>query len=245
MRGDAKPLRRRFARVYFDDLEEQHPTTFYDPTALSTWLRLLILSEKAWPALPQLPRSVRRADLAVLRSDALLIEVEHGAFELKGWRAERARRAEVGRTAVEARSDRIERPTSMPTNVATNVSIIDVPAHAGGSLPAASGSRTELEAPVLVWLASVGAYLAPDGGKLHRNLVMFVERQGAEVVLAAMQVRYQGGDRTPSQLIFGAENELEQIHRPDRKPKPKGYQPDMVAGVAAFNRPLHFIKSED
>jgi hypothetical protein len=69
---------RPFARVYYDDLESDHGAVFYNPTALSTWLRLLILAEKAWPSMPQLPAAVRRADLETLRKDGLLFLLENG-----------------------------------------------------------------------------------------------------------------------------------------------------------------------
>lgn len=118
MSDDTKAARRRFARVYYDDLERDYPGLFYDPTALSTWLRLLVLSEKAWPALPELPKAVRRSDLDKLVSLGIFEHQPHSRFVLRGWVKDREARAEHGKKAVGSRKDR---PTWVPTRVDTPV----------------------------------------------------------------------------------------------------------------------------
>lgn len=80
-----------------------------------------------------------------------------------------------------------------------------------------SKDEVEDETVVLAWLAKVGATVQPDGNGYHRELVRFIARQGASAVLEAMKARYAAGDRSARQLIYGAQNDLEQIHRPSGK----------------------------
>jgi hypothetical protein len=141
---DAKPVRRRFVRIYFDDFEKDHAATFYDPTAFGTWARLLILSEKAWPALPSLPKAIRRADLVTLTADGLFEVQPNGQFLLRGWMKERQARAAKARAAVASRPDRsTDVSTNVGTDVPTNVPTSDVPVRAGVSLSISSSSSEE------------------------------------------------------------------------------------------------------
>lgn len=137
--------KRRFVRVYFVDLERDYPDIWYDPTALSTWLRLLVASEKAWPAYPEIPRAARRADLEKLKKVGLMIAHSNDRFELKGWMVERESRAEKARMAVGSRTDRgAVEPTSVGTDVGSVVPTDVVPARAGVSpSPSISLGSTE------------------------------------------------------------------------------------------------------
>lgn len=98
--------KRRFARIYFDDLERDYPEVWFDPTGLSTFLRLLCLAEKAWPGLPEYPRAVRRADLALLERLGLVTPADHNRYSMKGWGQEREARASKARQSVRTRYDR-------------------------------------------------------------------------------------------------------------------------------------------
>lgn len=97
-----------------------------------------------------------------------------------------------------------------------------------------SKSRTDEEEAVLVWLASVDATIQPNGNGYHRELVLFIGRQGSDAVLAAMKARHAAGDRGARALLFGAMNELEPVHRPSGKAK--GYQPQAEEVERAWNR---------
>lgn len=78
---------------------------------------------------------------------------------------------------------------------------------------------------VLTWLAGHGATIQPNGNGYHRELVTFVGRRGAQAVIRAMEARYAAGDRSVAQLLYGAMNDAEPIHRPrGGKPEPKGHQ---------------------
>lgn len=92
----------------------------------------------------------------------------------------------------------------------------------------------EPEWPVLSYLASVGATVAPNGNGYHRELVQLVGRQGAVKVLAAMKARRAAGDRSARQLIYGAANDLEPIARRG-KPQTKGYTASEEEANRAFD----------
>lgn len=128
-------VKRRFARVYFDDLERDHPDLFYHRTALGTWLRLLILSEKAWPIMPELPRAASRSDLAFIKSLDMIEYLPNHRFVLRGWVVDREARATIGRNAVGQRSDRSNDPTNVGTLVSTNEGTAGAP----GSLLSSTG----------------------------------------------------------------------------------------------------------
>lgn len=125
---------RRYARVYFDDLERDHPDVWFDPTCLSTWVRFLALSEKAWPTMPELPRSARRADLEKLVSTGMLELLPNHRFVLRGWKKEREERSVRALDALGHRRDRVtSKPTLVPTDVGTSVPTDDVYARAGAA----------------------------------------------------------------------------------------------------------------
>lgn len=88
---------RRYVPVFYVDFKRDHAATYYNPTALSTWLRLLVASDEAWPSDPELPSAVRRADLAALEADGLLSLGPNRTYAIKGYRADRERRAAGGR----------------------------------------------------------------------------------------------------------------------------------------------------
>ena len=98
-------VKRRYLRVYFDDLEADAPEVWFDPTCLSTYIRLLALSEKAWPSMPTMPRAVRRADLAVIQGANMIEYLPNDRFLLRGWRKEREGRAAKASASANARWD--------------------------------------------------------------------------------------------------------------------------------------------
>lgn len=83
---------RRWARFYFDDFIRDYPDVYKDDAALATWMRLLVVAEKAWPAMPELPRSARVKTLQKLSALGLVAIGPDFTFALKGFNAERERR---------------------------------------------------------------------------------------------------------------------------------------------------------
>lgn len=94
---------RRFVRVYYVDLKRDYPTVYYSPTALSTWVRLLVGADEAWPSTPELPAAVRRADLDALQGCGLVSVLPGRTYNLKGYVTERGERQEKARNAAVAR----------------------------------------------------------------------------------------------------------------------------------------------
>jgi len=203
---------RPFARVYYVDLERDHPTTFYDPTALSTWLRLLILSEKAWPALPDLPTSIRRADLKTLEADNLYEAQPNGQFLLRGWRKEREKRATQSLPKVTTKVDpevvrEVDTKGSLRARSALSTSTSISSSNDGEGVV---GETTD-ERQVFAYLAQHGAAIRPDA-PLGRRLLGLMERRGVEAVLAeAAEMAKVESVMSDRQWVLGLENGLEAI----------------------------------
>lgn len=99
-----KPVR-KFARVYYDDLQREFPEVWADDALLATWLRLLVVAEKHWPTLPEVPRSVRPRALARLASTGLVLLTDPHCYRIRGLDAERTRRQDAARNAAGKRWD--------------------------------------------------------------------------------------------------------------------------------------------
>lgn len=95
--------KRRFVRIYYDDLEKGHPGVWFDPTCLSTYARLLAGCDKAWPSDPEMPAAVRRADLAELRASGLVIDHSNHRYTVKGYAKERGERMTKAKLAADER----------------------------------------------------------------------------------------------------------------------------------------------
>jgi len=224
---------RPFVRVYHDDLQRDYPAVWDDDHQLATWLRLLVVADKLWPAPAELPRREKPSSIARLVASKILEILPRHRFRLKGLDAERQRRYDRAAGAAAVRWD-------SPSNADASANAMPTRAGAGPSAlrPPLSDSASDITAEdaVLTWLASVGATVMPDGNGYHRELVTFVGRQGAAKVIDAMKARYAAGDRSSRQLLYGAINDLEQIHRPSSKAKPKGFQPQDEEVAGAWNR---------
>jgi len=95
---------RYFSRVYHKVVDEFNGI-WRDDTALATWLRLLILADKAWPSAAPLPRSVRPTALKKL-TDAGLVELVGGdLYRIRGMDKERQKRRDQAAAAAAARWD--------------------------------------------------------------------------------------------------------------------------------------------
>jgi hypothetical protein len=95
---------RRFVRVYYDDLERDYATPcWFNPTGLSTYVRLLAGADKAWPSSPELPRSVRRADITQLVEAGIVVLEPNHHYIVKGYAKERAEREALAKKAANKR----------------------------------------------------------------------------------------------------------------------------------------------
>lgn len=90
---------RKFARIYYDDLMAEFPAVFVDDAALATWVRLLILAERVWPTVPEIPRSVRIKTYQRLVEAGLVLPVPPHCYRIRGLDAERSRRQDIARNA--------------------------------------------------------------------------------------------------------------------------------------------------
>lgn len=90
-----------YSRLYHR-FPSEFDAVWKDDHALATWTRLLLLADASWPMRPPVPRSVRPKPLAVL-VDAGLVVVTGDCYTIRGLDAERTRRSDAGRSAVEVR----------------------------------------------------------------------------------------------------------------------------------------------
>lgn len=95
---------RRFLRFYFPEFQRDYPAVYRDDAAFAAFIRLLALAETAWPATPELPRSIRPKALRLLVENRL-VKVAGHSFELRGFVKERTTRSENGRNAAAVRWD--------------------------------------------------------------------------------------------------------------------------------------------
>lgn len=232
---------RPFVRVYHDDLQRDYEAVWDDDHLMATWLRLLVVADKLWPSDGEIPRGTRPRPLAALVKLGLVLPRPSHRFRLKGLDADRQRRVDAARYASGHRwpSDPDTDSNADGTPARTPPRSPDGNPSHGGASPSAMALGAGMEKPtdedvVLIWLASVKATVQPNGNGHHRDLVGLVARHGVEPVLAAMKGRYAAGDRAKSQLIYGAANELEPIHRPGGAKKGQAVAGDMQERIDAF-----------
>lgn len=116
-----------FVRIYYGKLQKEYPLVLYDPTALATYVRLLIVADQAWPAKPVLPTATRRADLELLRKGDLVTVGDHDIYTIKGYHKDRAKRQATARANADKRWSK-RNATALPpqsngtANTSTNTS---------------------------------------------------------------------------------------------------------------------------
>ena len=103
---------RPYARVYYVDLERDHPEVYRDNDLLSTWLRLLCVAEAMWPAVPEVPRSAKATLVRELVRLGLVILIAPYSFQVKGLDAERNARSNAARNAA---ASRWASPSALPS----------------------------------------------------------------------------------------------------------------------------------
>ncbi len=102
---------RPYVRIYHDDLMRDYPHVWKDDPALAAFDRLLVVADKMWPTLPELPRAIRPRALAILTQvsettgHALIELVQPHSFRIRGHNTERAKRQDAARNAAAMRWD--------------------------------------------------------------------------------------------------------------------------------------------
>lgn len=114
---------RKYVRVYYD-LQAEYPDVYRSDAALATWLRLLMVADGMWPAIPDLPRSARTAPLRVL-AEAGLIELLPGhRFVIRGHQAERERRSQSASASAQLRWSRPRVEGGRPASRGTRFKVL-------------------------------------------------------------------------------------------------------------------------
>lgn len=106
---------RKFSRFYYEQFMDEYPHIYADEAAFATWQWLLVASEQAWPSNPHLPRTVREKPLRRLVADELVAVGPHGTFELRGFRAERAKREQHASNAAAQRWQNAGNARALPS----------------------------------------------------------------------------------------------------------------------------------
>src|SRR6187455_2666336 len=107
-----------YSRSYWR-FHDEFPEIYADDAAYALWHRLLVLGDMAWPASASLPFGVRRASLGKLVAAELITIHPGNRYRVRGMDAERERRSESARYAVNKRWE-YERTTGR-TTVGTTV----------------------------------------------------------------------------------------------------------------------------
>lgn len=113
--------RRRYCRVYYERFISEYPHLYDNSTVLGDWLKLLIASEQAWPTDPELPRTVRSSSVTTLVAEGVLQVTGH-RYHLRGFQAERERRAQSGRTGAALRWQNDGNANAVPSHNERNAS---------------------------------------------------------------------------------------------------------------------------
>ena len=96
-------MNRPYVRVYHDALMTDYPEVYGNDGALATWLRLLVIADKMWPAPAELPRWARAKALAILTESGLVQLMPPHCFRIKGYDTERTARQDAARNAAAVR----------------------------------------------------------------------------------------------------------------------------------------------
>lgn len=212
-----------YVRVYQSVVDDpRFAGIFEDDHHFATWVRLLMIAEKAWPSSAILPRSARKASIRALE-EAGIIELAAGdRYRIHGLDPERQRRSDHARTAAEARWSKApgNAPSIPPGNAGSNAQVMLVRERVrervlgeeeslSGGAPStrAREGDDEPEREAMVWLSRHQAGI-PEGGRFHLRVIGLVRRHGIEKVLKTWEGMGQATDR---QYILGAENILDTL----------------------------------
>jgi hypothetical protein len=97
---------RFYSRVYHDaQTDPRFETIWPDDAALALWLRLLIAADGTWPTPCPVPRTANEDALNALVAAGLVELLPGDLYRIHGLDAERTRRSEAGKRAIQARWD--------------------------------------------------------------------------------------------------------------------------------------------
>jgi hypothetical protein len=100
----SQPEQRPYSRVYWEIVEDpRFAEVFGDDHHLSTWLRLLVAADSAWPTPVALPRSASEESVRVLSEAGLIELLAHDHYRVHGLDAERERRSGRARASANMR----------------------------------------------------------------------------------------------------------------------------------------------
>jgi hypothetical protein len=208
-----------FVKVYHVDLEANFPEIYRDARLLGTLVQLLAVADAMWPKLPEVPRSVRSADVKALEKAGLLTPIPPYHYSIRGLDAERTRRADAARNAAGKRWADAARNAAGSTASIPNRGRDSIKPESETEAEAdhAAGHRTNgqppIEEPLRIWLDGHGAHLDEDSSpRLNADLIQLAERDGTDVVLAAFErLARNSANRTPAQFIYGADRAIHPI----------------------------------
>jgi hypothetical protein len=253
----------RYIRIYattktdpkFDDVRD-------DPLRWATWTWLLMDADDAWPQPARVGRHIDQAALDHLAGVGLVDLLPGDLYLMHGLDAERRARIDpaiyAGKLSVQGavrdpsngrwlpRQRALDLP---PTGVgpAPNASWTAVqPSKSRRSSTSSSKSKSTPTAPfnndndaqegaVLSWMATHGAALAPNGGKLHQRLCRLIEVHGADRVVSTFE-EMAGEATEPGQFVLGASNRLNPIPGSRRAKSAGDLLPTVREAENAFER---------
>jgi len=208
-----------FVKLYHVDLENNFPDVYHDARLLGTLVQLLAVADAMWPKLPEVPRSVRKADVKALEKVGLLTQIPPYQYRIRGLDADRTRRADAGRNAASKRWADAGRNAAGNTASIPNRGRDSIKPESETEAEAdhAAGHRTNgqppIEEPLRIWLDGHGAHLDEHSSpRLNADLIHLAERDGTDVVLAAFErLAKNSANRTPAQFIYGADRAIHPI----------------------------------
>lgn len=83
---------RRYARIYYDDLEREYPEVWRDPVLRGDYTLLLSIADRSWPSSPEVPRMARPKAVKRLVELGLVISEPPFHYRCRGMDKEREER---------------------------------------------------------------------------------------------------------------------------------------------------------
>ena len=140
---------RNYARVYYEIVDHPRFERVYgNPSALGTWLQMLLTADAMWPMTPPMPP--RTPTVRLLIDVGLVIEKSGNRYSLRGLEAERERRSAVGRNAAlvrhgsERTADGLPSRAEQSTEKTSNGANAPVPGTFMGMRPKATASLDDI-----------------------------------------------------------------------------------------------------
>ena len=111
---------RRYARIYYDDLEREFPEVWRDATLRGDYVLLLAIAERAWPASPEVPRLAKPRSVKKLAQVGLILLEDPFNYRCRGMDKDReARRQHAAEAARKRYADR-DAPGTAPSTASAS-----------------------------------------------------------------------------------------------------------------------------